>query len=511
MICFLLITPDQKAAPGPSLPAVQFIGQSFAPLPPSSHHSRPSAHNKRPAAAATTTTTGRGEREKEEEEEEGIGQIMPKYPADREPGEGIDSEHIAAFGSPDSKDSRRVGQGGRGQDEERKNRTAGDDATVYDSSAPEIQPALDKTLSCPSQSAGYCEGETPFPSPPGQTASLGPERPAAQGDLQRENDALRSELRDIREELQKRLEDLEGQRRAEAEARTRLKQLGRKHASQAGEREEQERERRREREEEDRVRRAELEQEKAEAERLRKALASLEAKVKPEGEEGRGKGERGVREEEKEGKEQAMEDRESELIELNIQLKKQLAEVKAQLALEREEREREKEEEERKRTKNKGSDLSLKLAELEAELEELKRRGQKEKNILDVSSPLTYLSLHDDDLNTNLVGLDNNKLLPSPEQHRLFCQSANQRNAAVSQATADLIQEEGTGKVLETTLVFLPSEQEEAPADLQRTETAAACCDLAREVERLRGENAREAGRARQCRAKLEALQSQVR
>uniref|UniRef100_UPI003AAF454C uncharacterized protein isoform X1 n=2 Tax=Centroberyx TaxID=88664 RepID=UPI003AAF454C len=517
---------DQKAAPPPPVPPVQFcpVGQSFTPQPYSSHQPRAPAHTKRPAAPT------RGEQGREEEGKETGAQITAKYPCDREPGEGIDSEHITAFPSMDSERSQRAGERGKSEAEERKSRNEGDDAMGHDSSRTETQSTFDTALSCSSQSTDGTLTDTSMDGDhctsmlsPEKTPPLGSKQPAPSEDLRRENSALRSELQDMREELQKRLEDLETQRRAEAEARTRLKQLSRKRASQAGEREEQ-----------DRERRAELERERTETERLRKALAALEAQVKREERERRAKGE-------EEGKERALEDRESEMIELNIQLKKQLAEVKAQLALERDEREREKEEEEKKRMTNTGKEgkkeLSIKLAELEAELEELKSHGKRdsleEKKLPEANSPLTYLTLHDDELNSNIVGLDN-KLLPSPEKHRLFCQSTNQRNTAVSQATADLIQEETTGTVLEgsplsnegqttlegqtgrvssdledTTLqVPYLSDQRKAPTDLQKGVSTPS--NLAKEVERLRAENVREAGRANQCQAKLEALQSQV-
>lgn len=322
-------------------------------------------------------------------------------------------------------------------------------------------------------------------------------------DLRRENAALRSELRDVREELQKRLDDLEAQRRAEAETRTRLKQLSRKHASQSVEKEEQ-----------DKEWRAQLEREKAETEKLRKALAAMETEIQNR-RETQEKNERRWQEEEKN---KGQEDRESEMIELNIQLKKQLAEVKAQLALEREERKRE--EEERNQITNTDIDekkeLSMKLEKLKAELEELKSSRKEdpleEETLLAANSPLMYLTLHDDELNSNVVRCDN-LLLPSPEQHLLFCQSTNQRNMLVSQATADLIQGEGT--------TIDPEHSPEVASDLEDarqqyligsslSDDEHAPSDLAEEVKRLQRENVKETERAHQYQVKLEALQSQV-
>lgn len=260
-------------------------------------------------------------------------------------------------------------------------------------------------------------------------------------------------------------------------------------------------------------------------------MAALETELKRE-RGGRGRKERDEQEEEKN---KALEDRESEMVELNIQLKKQLAEVKAQLALEREERKRE--EEERNQITNTDVDekkeLSLKMEELKAELEELKRSREKDSLEVDklsvANSPLTYLTLHDDELNSN-IALCDNKLLPSPEQHLLFCQSTNQRNMLVSQATADLIQEaqavidpqrsplsdeEQTGQVAsgveDTRQNYLGgssmSEDRRFASDLQ---VEPAPSELAKEVERLRKKNTKETERANQYQVKLEALQSQV-
>lgn len=354
-----------------------------------------------------------------------------------------------------------------------------------------------------------------------ETPSLKPEQANVSEDVQKENAMLRSEIKDVREELQKRLEDLEAQRRAEAEARTRLKQLSRKHSSQAVEKEELEKEWR-----------AQLESERAETERLRKAMAALETEMKSRREER----EKKEREEQEEEKNKALEDRESEMIELNIQLKKQLAEVKAQLVLEREERQRE--EEKRNQITNTDIDekkeLNTKLAELKAELEELKRsrndESLEEEKLSVANSPLTYLTLRDDELNSNIVH-DDNKPLPSPEQHLLFCQSTNQLNMLVSQATADLIQEEQTetepecsplsdegqtvkvaSDLKDTRQNYLGvsslSDQRETPSHLQECESVPS--DLAKEVERLQRENAKETQRANQYQVKLEALQKQV-
>ncbi|KAF7667601.1 hypothetical protein LDENG_00053480 [Lucifuga dentata] len=487
-LCLLKELQDQKAAPPPLLQTVQFYSAApnFSSQSSSSHHLRPSTHTKRLA-----TTAQSEQRREEDEQEQGAG-IKTKYPTDREPGEGIDSEHITAFTSPDSEHLQRTGD----------RRSAPKDAVECDSSGTEA--VTSRPVAATARNAAERGDHCISTLSDEKTPALRSEGPVSSEDLRKENAALRSELHDVREELQKRLEDLEAQRRAEAEARTRLKQLSRKHTSQAGEWEEK-----------DREQRANLEREKAETDRLRKAMAALEAEVKRE------KEEREMKTEEEDEKK----DRESEMIELNMQLKKQLAEVKAQLALEREERKREEHQ------------TDIKLVELEAELEEIKKHGKKdlleEKNLFETNSAVTYLTLPEDELNSNTVGGDS-KLIPLPEQHHLFCQSTNQHNVVASQ-TIDLIPEERTGRVLQHSLSSerqttqdgqmgravdtedysaqnegMPSlsDQTETPSDLQKDVSDS--LDLIKEVERLLKDNAREAERANQLQAKLEALQSQV-
>lgn len=511
--------PEQKAAAVPLQP-VQYCsaGQSFSPQPSYSHQSRPSTYTKRPA-----TSRAEQRREKEEEGEyEGKTEITVSYPTDREPGEGIDSEHITDVISPDSECLQRGQHKEENNDEENKSRN---ETMECDSSGTNRPSPFDQVLCRSSPSASVTPTMTSMDGDncssmcsADKTLPLKSEQAIPSKDLQRENATLRTELHDVREELQKRLEDLEAQRRAESEARTRLKQLSRKHSSQGLEKEEQ-----------DKEWRAQLERERAETERLRKALATLETEME------RGREERENNEKkEEEGTKKTPEDRESEMIELNIQLKKQLAEVKAQLALEREERQRE--EEERNQIINTErhikTELNMKLAELEAELEELKcsRKDDslEEEKLSVANSPLPYLTLHDDELNSNISW--DNKLLSSPEQHLLFCQSTNQRNTLVSQATTDLIQEEQTvidpehSHLSDETRPVVSdledttpqnylgesslSDNRQALSDLQTGDSAPA--DLAKEVERLRNKNVRETDRANQCEVKLKALQNQV-
>lgn len=422
-------------------------------------------------------------------------EISASYPTDREPGEGIDSEHITVLISPDSESLQKGENRKKCNEEENKSRN---ETMECESSGTSKHSTFDHVASTSSHSAADTPTNTSVDDQCSlrlsaeTTPSLVSDQAKASEDIKRENAMLRSELHDLREELQKRLEDLEAQRRAEAEARTRLKQLSHKRAAQAVEKEEQ-----------DKVWRLQLEGERAETERLRKAMAALQTEMKKSREER----EKKEREEQGVEKNKALEERESEMIELNIQLKKQLAEVKAQLALEREERKRE--EEERHQMTIKDIDLkkefSMKMAELKAELKEVKcsRKDLLEDDKVSVAnSPLTYLTLHDDEFNSNIVHCDDNKRLTLPEQHLLLCQSTNERNTLVSQATAELIQEHQT--------VTDPERSPEGSSLSDHSKVELAPSDLAKEVDRLQKENAKETERANQYQVKLEALQSQV-
>ncbi|XP_047440981.1 centromere protein F [Mugil cephalus] len=479
---------EQKSAPQP----VQFcpVVQSFPPQSSVSHSPRPPAHTKRSAAT-------RPDQRREEEDKE---RTAP-YPPDREPGEGIDSEHISVIISPDTECLRRTGHRRKSNEEENEsnNETMKSDISGPNNSGSShsaddipIKPSMDgDRVTDPD-----CKLTQTLMLSAEKTPSLTSEHPAPSEDLKRENAMLQSELQDVRQELQKRLEDLESQRRAEAEARTRLKQLSRKQASQAVEREEK-----------DKEWKTQLESERAEAERLRKAVSALEVEIKRRSNE---RDEEGGEEKEEE-KSKELEDRETEMIELNIQLKKQLVEVKAQLALEREER---------NQMSNLDIDekkeLSTKVAELTAEVENLKQilkeNSQEEESLSDANSPLTYLTLHDDELNSNVVVCCDDNLLPSPERHLRFCQSTNQRNVHVSRA--DLIQEDQS--VIDDEHLPLSGDDQtgQVVADLEDTRQIRGgelvASDLSKEVERLQKEYKTERERANQYQVKLEALQNQV-
>ncbi|KAK1904182.1 Centromere protein F [Dissostichus eleginoides] len=220
---------EEKAVQAPPHQPVQFYpaGQSFSPHPSYSPHSGPPTHIKRPRAA----TLAEQKREEDLDLEKRRAEIAASYPADREPGEGRDAEHITDRLSPDSESFHRGG-GHSSEENNSRNEVIKSDSTgtnkhsTFDEALPSSSPSdagmpTNISMDVDQCSPNLCAEETP---------SLKPSE-----DLKRENASLRSELQDAEEELQKRLEDLEAQRRAETEARTRLKQLGRKLAGQTAE------------------------------------------------------------------------------------------------------------------------------------------------------------------------------------------------------------------------------------------------------------------------------------
>ncbi|XP_007550371.1 centromere protein F isoform X1 [Poecilia formosa] len=432
---------QEQKAPAASTQPAPFgpVGQSF------SSPSRAAAHSRTAASQSEQNRDG----------------SRSEVTAAREPGEGIDAEQISIT---NSERQQKVGQ-----------REEADKDGEIRRNAADVNRAT--TAEHPPAAGGLKIEHAQLPKS---------DEPASSQDLKRENDGLRSELRDVREELQRRLEDLEAQRRAETEARTRLRQLSRKQSTQAAEREEREKDLK-----------VKLENEKAETERLKRSLAALEAERSREEAEN----------EEKQEQETSttQNDRESELIELNMQLKNQLAMVKAQLALEREERKTE--EEERNQRMNTDSDvnteLSLKLAEIMADVEELKHRREEDsvedEKLSTSSSPLP--SLPDDELTSN-TGCSDNSLLSSPEEHLLFCESTNQRNALLSTEAEDILRLGGQTTKETSDQIKLSS------SDLQRDQCPTS--DLTKVVEVLQKKCAKESERAKKYRDKFEALQIQV-
>lgn len=428
-----------------------------------------------------------------------------KYPSDREPGEGIDSEQIEEFDSEQSPrgkhgKGRRGKAGWRDEDSERK-----DEAGEGLSPAPEEDGSCDEGETnqlCPKSqmtdalinSSPECSTNKPTPLSPCQSPSRG----GGQADLKRENAALRDELRDAKQELERRLDDLEKQRRAEAEARTKLKQLSRKHSTQT----EQLRHKAQEQQAEKQKLESQLEEERRESGRLKEALAAVEGREE-ESQRERDEEAAGERKECERLREalSEMERKGREMEEESGRLKEDLEALRVELSQEREEREKGRQEEEEQEEERQGSrgkeDLLTKVAALEAELEEL-RKAPKE------NLQLKYLPLdYNCDDNKTMVFNDED-IIPSPMDHVSFCQAANLHNTMVSQEAdaKNFITELGASKKL---------------AEHSRNEKDARSTGLAQEVDRLRnecdslrGERDREVGRAKLAQNRLEVLQKQV-
>lgn len=190
--CLLRELQEQKAALAPLQQMLPVCSPAQSSAQTSFSHD--SQHQTRKPSPINAVRQKRKEDRREE--------VIAPYPSDREPGEGIDSEHISDNLNVHLKDL---------QSEE--SRLQSNRAEVLETD--HLQIIVETAPSHRSKHA------------------------IASEDIQAENSALRSELRDVREELQKRLDDLEVQRRAETEARTRLKQLSRKNANQVTEKEEQ--------------------------------------------------------------------------------------------------------------------------------------------------------------------------------------------------------------------------------------------------------------------------------
>ncbi|XP_028315114.1 centromere protein F isoform X1 [Gouania willdenowi] len=445
---------EQKSSLAISSQPVQFcpVGQGFSS--PSSVPHPPRPPTKRPDFQQTRADDEQTAYERRAQQ--------PNLYSDREPGEGIDSEHIAVTSPADSENKSR--------NEAMKSDIHGTNRSFSSFSSTitgNVHRGTDSDNPYLLQTMRLSSEKAPLLS---EQSVLSP-------DLKKENDMLRSELQDVREELQKRLQDLEAQRRAEAEARTRLKQLSRKHANHSTVKEEKSKELS-----------AQLESERAETERLKKLVTALEVEFKKRKESNI-----------------AEEDRENEMIELNIQLKKQLAEVKAQLALEQEERKQEEEEKNQKCISNTDvkEELSSKVAELTAEVEELRRRikeSQEEESLSADNSPLKYLNLHNDELNSNMV-CPEHKLL-------LFCQSTNERNMLVS--AGENFEKEESMIDLDPSLLSDEDETDQLTSNLDDFSLSELSTSDTSEVQHLKKECERQTERAAQSQVKLEALQRQV-
>lgn len=427
-----------------------------------------------------------------------------KYPSGREPGEGIDSEHIRKFESEESQKFK--GKGGQTHpsgslklseidvDTSVTEQDTGiedvDTESFTSDSTSGMMPKSESDISCSLQ-VDISYGTT------GKTEKHG-SMPLK--DLKKENSELREELRDLNYELQKRLEDLETQRKAETEARTKLKQLSRKHSTQT------EQQRAKALELKDSVAKLEtqLEQEKKESLKLRETLDVLEREAEVRLEEKK-------RDQEEETQLKSvlaeMKQKETAMEEEIMRMKKDLQDLHLKLAQEREEREREREEE-RKQIRREEVE-ALKIAQLQEDLDSLQMSRSLEEKISKENLPVTYLQLeHHPNADKNAAVIENRDLVPSPDIQESICDSVNLHNAKVCKETRTIMD---LGAQTE------PTEGKTSAAETGRTRalsTDASDLDsttiLVLEVERLRSARDRESEKAKLAQGKLEDLQKQV-
>ncbi|MCJ8734176.1 hypothetical protein PDJAM_G00232300 [Pangasius djambal] len=488
----------QLAAPPPQVVSRPVAGDSFNPVLSTYPSYSPPHHH-----SSQRKRTLKTERPKISDRPEPL-----TYPSEREPGEGIDSEHISEFGSEDSPPvSISVQEGNRCGAERSSEAEMESSFTEQDTGIEDTD-----TDSCTSDSISErmfkddirCDSGNQKSS----SSNQGPKRDSSSiVELKKENSALRDELRDIKRELDQRLEDLETQRRAEAEARTKLKQLSKKHSSQT----EQHRTKAQELKEKGSKLEAQLEQERKESARLREVVTNLEkeaAKRKEEGER-----------EEAESKEETirlkealvqMERKEEHLEKEREKMRKELELLQSELLQEREEREREREEE--KKLRKTYEVEGLKIAVLQAELDRLQSSATVEDKNVNTNMPLTYLQLENQPNITNDVTALENEVTSSLS---FFCESVNLQNTMFSkESKTSLITECGTGiKPGEQSPVEQDSTSTGNLEDHTKTTEGMNLDDttiLVLEVERMRVQRDREAERAKKSQKKLEALQNQV-
>ncbi|XP_062856467.1 centromere protein F isoform X2 [Trichomycterus rosablanca] len=430
---------------------------------------------------------------------------LVSYPFGREPGEGIDSEHISEFVSEGSAPLNiRVQEGnqhvtGRSVESEIDSSITEQDTGIEDTDtdsymSDSISERIFKDyFNCESEGS---KGSSSFQKQKRDSSAL--------VELKKENTTLRDELKDIKKELQQRLEDLESQRRAETEARTKLKQLSKKFSSQT----EQHCTKAQELKEKENKLEAQLELERKESAALKEVVATLEKETEKRNEE--------IKREEAENKEETfklkealseMERKEEELKDEKEKMHKELEELQSVLLQERTEREREKEEEKKLPKINEME--RLKIAELQAELDRLQNSCMLEDKSVKDNMPLTYLQLGNQTNTTNDVTSTTNTNV-------ILCESGNLQNTMLSEQTTvtSLITEcetetksEDHSSAEQNSPSAISPEQQKKTTEISELDSTTV---LVLEVERLRVQRDKEAEKAKKSQQKLEALQNQV-
>ncbi|XP_076877844.1 uncharacterized protein LOC143526922 isoform X2 [Brachyhypopomus gauderio] len=424
------------------------------------------------------------------------------YPPDREPGEGIDSEHISVYSSENTLKTS-VKQAGSQHE-------AGSPGVVdMDSSMTEQDTGIEDTDTESNMSDStsdafplkdihrYSESENPNP------LDQEKKEDSPLVELKKENTALRDELWDVKRELEQRLEDLETQRRAEAEARTKLKQLSKKHSTQA----EQHRAKALELKEQGAKLETQLDVERRESARLREAVTALEERAEKrrqdgEREEDARRGEDALLRESLAETERKVAEHEGE----RERMQKELEALQSELLQERQERRREREEE-KMRLKSCERE-ELKIAELQAELDRLQRSaGPEDKSVIDM--PLAYLQLGNQSNTTDDIAVFENEVI-SPLS---FCEAANLQNVMFSkemETTALITEDQTRTQSQQNTEDNTTAEELGGQAKTKDVMDVDNTTILVLEVERLRTQKDREAERAKNTQKKLETLQHQV-
>ncbi|XP_066505845.1 centromere protein F [Hoplias malabaricus] len=497
----------QLSAPPPPLVSHSFTPVTEDNFPPvlSVHPDRTPPHQyssqrKRPPKPGRQRDTGRPE-------------TLP-YPPDREPAEGIESEHISEFGSEDSVTVSTKGHKGNQHRAERPGEIDIESSITEQDTGIEDTDTDSYMSDSMSERLFKDEGflQTDIRCDSGNKNSTSVHQGQKQDlsslkELTKENAVLREELRDVKKELDKRMDDLETQRRAEAEARTKLKQLSKKHSSQT----EQHRAKAQELKEKGSKLETLLEQEKKESAELRVVVAALEKEAeKRQEEEEIGEMER--KEEIVKLKEDLAETEEKvkQLEGERENIQKELTMLQSELFQEREERARQSEEE-KKLLKSREHE-GLKMAELQAELGRLQLSAALENRNIKDNLPLTYLQLGNQSKTTDVE----NNVTSSATNNVSFCESANLQNTTLSKETTitSLINVDTCNKSVE--ILQKSTGDSTSTKNVGSQEKPKECTDLddttvlVLELERVRIQRDKEAEKAKKAQKKLDILQNQV-
>lgn len=312
-------------------------------------------------------------------------------------------------------------------------------------------------------------------------------------DLKKHNIALNDELQEVKRELERRLEDLEGQRKAETEARTRLKQVSRKHSAQV----EQLRQKAQELKGDGERLERELEEERAESRRLQETLDSLDQRSMG----------------------QVDAERETE----STVLRDQVAILESQLKQEREDLERERvlwSEKEDRRKMDEEHELesrrifTARIEELEAQMLELRGSQDRETGKEFGETPLITCN-NAENFNNDSETVIINFMSPLPSDSPSQSEFVDPQSTKPFKHSESNFSNNEKGQVRSESNLEDPSKRSGKQVGLETMldETVQLVLELEhlrRTCETLKDERDKEAGRARQTQGKLDTLQAQV-